>query len=338
MTRDPAVHISNLTVVYGKTAVLHIPELSLESGKVHVLVGPNGAGKTTLLRAISGLERPTTGHVQVFGRDLYGLSQRERRQVMRRMTLCFQKPYLFNTTVRRNLEYGLSLRQMGAEEQRDRVAAAVEALDLATLAGKRARALSAGETQRVSLARALALEPDLVLLDEPAANVDDANTSRIETAIRTVQERGGTVLAATHQVGQAYRLSANVIRLEAGRVAPPALENVLEGAVEEREGSSLLVLDGGVAIQVTTERRGAIRATVDPSSIIVSRERFESSARNCFPGTIVALSEVNQLIAVTVDIGVRLTAHITRESFARLEATLGGGVLLTFKASSVVVF
>lgn len=335
---EKVIKISQLTVVYGKETVLDLPELELEAGRVHVLVGANGAGKTTLLRIISGLERPATGRMTVFGRDLYGLSYRERRQVMRRMTFCFQKPYLFNTTVRRNVEYGLSFRKIDASEKNERVTSALTTLNLTELQEHSAPTLSAGETQRVSLARALVLEPELALLDEPIANVDEANIAQVEAAIFALQERGSTVLVATHHLDQAYRLSANVVRLERGRIAPPALENILEGKVVGGNGAAVFVLGGGLSIYVTTEKRGFIRASVDPDSIIVSKERFQSSARNCFSGKVVALSVFNQLFSVVVDIGVRLTAHITKESFDKLGVTIGGDVFMTFKASSVVVF
>ena len=335
---ESVISLAHLRVVYGRETVLNLPELELEAGKIHVLVGPNGAGKTTLLRAISGLERPTTGRVMVFGRDLYHLPHKERLSLMRRMTFCFQKPYLFNTSVRRNVEYGVSFRKLETAGRNQRVGAALKALNLVALQEQNARTLSAGETQRVALARALVLEPELVLLDEPVANVDQANKSRVEDAIFDLQERGSTVLVATHQVEQAYRLSAKVVRLEQGRIAPPALDNVLEGEVVEQSGEGLLVLEGGVSIHVVVEKRGFTRATVDPTDIIVSKVPFQSSARNTFPGKVVALTEVNHLIAASVDIGVRLTTHITRESFDKLGATLGSEVFLTFKASAVVVF
>ena len=341
MMGEKVIKISQLTVVYGKETVLDLPELELEAGRVHVLVGPNGAGKTTLLRIISGLERPATGRMTVFGRDLYGLSYRERRQVMRRMTFCFQKPYLFNTTVRRNVEYGLSFRKIDESEKNEkneRVTSVLKTLNLMEFGEHSAPTLSAGEMQRVSLARALVLEPELALLDEPIANVDEANIAQVEAAIFALQERGSTVLVATHHLDQAYRLSANVVRLERGRIAPPALENILEGKVVGGNGAAVFVLGGGLSIYVTTEKRGFIRASVDPDSIIVSKERFQSSARNCFPGKVVALSVFNQLFSVVVDIGVRLTAHITKESFDKLGVTIGGDVFMTFKASSVVVF
>ena len=333
-----AVELSGLAVTYGKNTILNIPGLKFEGGKVHVLVGPNGAGKTTLLRVIGGLEPPGEGTVGVFGRDLYRLSRGERLRLGRRMTFCFQKPYLFTTSVRHNIEYGLRIRRIEAPEKLSRVETAVQSLNLTGLQERNARTLSTGETQRVSLARALVLQPELVLLDEPLAGVDAANRPQVEAAISGLQARGSTVLIATHEVSQAYRLSANVVRLEGGRLAPPALENLLEGEIVGHDGGAALEIPGGTRIHVVTEKRGFARAAVDASTIIVSKERIQSSARNSFAGRVVALEELPHRIALTVDVGIRLTAHITRESFAALGITLGTEVFLTFKASAITVF
>jgi tungstate transport system ATP-binding protein len=334
---DNVVTISHLTQVYGRDTVLNLPQLALEKGRIHVLVGPNGAGKTTLLRAIGGLERPTSGQVCLFGRDLYALPGRQRRETMQRMTFCFQKPYLFGASVRRNIEYGLLFRRTAAAEIADRVAAVVQTLNLAALQEHDARTLSAGEAQRVALARALVLEPELVLLDEPVANVDASSREQVEAAIFALRENGSTVVIATHHIEQAYKLSAAVVRLERGEVAPPAIQNVLEGEVVEQDGAPLLRV-GDVALHVITEQRGATRAAIDPTSIILSREPFQSSARNVFAGQVVALLTLSHRISLAVDIGIRLDVHITTESFEALDVTLGSRLFMTFKASAITVF
>ena len=164
------------------------------------------------------------------------------------------------------------------------------------------------------------------------------NAIESRTAISGLQERGSTVVVATHQLEQAYRFSANVVRLEQGRMAPPALENLLEGEVVEREGAAVLLLQNDLSVELITDRRGFTRAAIDPVSIIVSQERIESSARNSLPGKVVALSELGRKISLKVDAGVVLAVYITQESFNNLGITLGSQVFLTFKASAVTVF
>jgi len=333
-----AAALDGLKVVRSSAVVLDLPELAFEEGKTHVLVGANGAGKTTLLRVLAGLDEPTLGTVRLFGVEPAGLSGKRRLDLLRRVTLCFQKPYLFRTSVRRNVEYGLRFRRLPAKEAASRVDAALDAVGLCSLEGREAATLSAGEAQRVSLARALAVKPDLALLDEPIANVDPANRTRVERAISDLRRSGATVIVATHQLDQAYRLSAGVVCLEQGKIAPAAVENLLEGEVVERGGRPAIINVSGVGIEVVATAPGVHRAAVDPAGIIVSMRPVESSARNCLPGRVVALEERGHLIALTADVGFPLRAHITRESFAGLGVTLGARVYLVFKASSVVVF
>lgn len=301
----PAVKISGLTRTFGSDTVLDLPSLTFEAGRIHVLVGGNGAGKTTLLRIIAGLDQPSTGEVELFGRGQAKLSRRERLATRRRMTMCFQKPYLFNATVSRNIEYGLRSRGLPAAERDRRAAAAVEALALSGLLARNARTLSAGESQRVSLARALVLKPELVLLDEPVANVDQVNKGLVEQAIAGLAREGAAVVVATHHLGQAYRLSAEVTRLDRGRLAPPALDNLLEGRVEQREHAPVMMV-GDTEIEVISANTGFHRATVEPGAIVLSRAPLTSSAKNSFRGKVTALSELEGLVSVTVDIGIEL--------------------------------
>ncbi len=333
-----AVSVNDLKLSYGNATILDLPELDFETGKIHVLVGPNGAGKTTLLRLISGLERPTSGSVSVLGADLLSLAGRDRLDLMRRMTFCFQKPYLFSATVQGNVEYGLFLRRIAPSEASRRVDSVLDTLNLQHLRHRHARTLSAGETQRVSFARALVLEPELVLLDEPIANVDAQNVPAVEGAIAGLHERGATVIIATHALEQAYRFSASVTRLEHGRPAPPEIENILEGEITAHDGLAVLTLASGLEVAVTTGKRGHARAAVPPSAIIISAELVRSSARNSLPGRVTALTEHNGGVSVTVDAGIPLTARITKESFNDLHITLGSQVYLTFKATAVTIF
>ena len=361
----PAVDVRGLVKRYGEVTVLDLPRLDLARGRTHVLVGPNGAGKTTLLRIVNGLDLPDSGSVRVLGAEA-GVNL----ELQRRMAFCPEKPYLFQTTVRRNVEYPLRARGVekaetsasSVEPCRSRAEAAMEKLGVLGLAERDARSLSAGETQRAAFARAVVSDPELLLLDEPLANVDGEAVPLVEKVLVDLVSRGVTVVAATHVLDQAYRLSANVVRLEAGRIAPPAIENVLDGEIVPGDApgdggpSAVLVLDGGVSVHVTTEKRGRARAAVDPRDIIVSTDRFESSARNALPGRVVSLRERGGLVYVTAAVvsssngvggdgngtggppGVELTSVVTPESCAKLGLTVGSEVVFAFKATAVQVF
>lgn len=220
----------------------------------------------------------------------------------------------------------------------ERVTDALDALGLSHLVDRNARILSAGETQRVSLARALVLQPELVLLDEPTANVDARNVERVEEAILRLHRGGSTIIVATHQAEQALRLSAGIVRLDQGRSAPGILENVFSGQVVEAGDAAYLQLKAGVRLWVSTRRRGPVQAAIQPVHIIISSAPLASSARNCLPGKITTLTNKGNLIAVTIDAGLMLTAHVTQEAYADLALTLGMEVYVTFKASSVNIY
>lgn len=336
---QPAVRLEALTKQYGGATVLDIRDYAFEAGRIHALVGPNGAGKTTLLRIVSGLVEPSSGQVHVFGAPLPSLAGHKRLAVQRRMAFVAQKPYLFRSSVRRNIEYPLSVRGVAAAERTSRADAAMQALGIAHLAGRKAAMLSAGEAQRTALARALVSQPELLLLDEPLASLDAASAPLVERVLAELAAQDVTVILATHLAEQAYHYSANVLRLERGRIAPPAIENIVEGElVGDEAGGASLVLDNGCRICVVSDRRGRVRAAVLPEDVIVSATRLDSSARNCFKGRLTTMRERQPLVYVTADVGFALTSVVTAASCRRLALTIGSEVFMTFKATSVHIF
>ncbi|MBV9787197.1 MAG: ATP-binding cassette domain-containing protein, partial [Chloroflexi bacterium] len=194
------------------------------------LIGPSGAGKSTLLRLLCFLERPTSGTIAYHHRVLDGAIP---LAIQREITLVFQRPLLLDTTVWRNVEFGLRLR--GTRDDR-RVAAMLELLGLEQLARSRALTLSGGEMQRVALARALVIQPQVLLLDEPTANLDPYNVALMESAINTLQrETATTIILATHNLHQARRLTDRAAMLLDGELIETGVtEQVLTAAVDRR--------------------------------------------------------------------------------------------------------
>ena len=177
-------------------------------GTITTLLGPSGSGKTTLLRILAGLDNPTQGTI------LYGnkpINDSNRDFLRQKATLVFQKSVFFDTTVYNNIAYGLKLGDYSKEEINRKV---TDALDLVRLEGvetRRAKKLSGGEQQRVSLARALVLDRELLLLDEPTVNIDPKNVSIIEeTILRVNREKNITIVLATHNLFQAEAISERV--------------------------------------------------------------------------------------------------------------------------------
>jgi tungstate transport system ATP-binding protein len=184
-------------------------DLTIAGGGLTVVMGANGAGKSLLLRLLHGMLTPTAGQVRWGGQPLdEGLRKRQ--------AMVFQRPVLLRRSVAANLRFVLKLRKAAALE---RTEALLREVGLAAQAGQPARLLSGGEQQRLSLARALALDPEVLFLDEPTASLDPASTAAIEEIVRGAQGHGTKIVFVTHDLGQARRLADEVVFLDRGRLA-----------------------------------------------------------------------------------------------------------------------
>ncbi|WP_251343395.1 amino acid ABC transporter ATP-binding protein [Haloplanus halophilus] len=242
------VRLSNVTHAFGDETVFEDLSLSIDPGEVVGIIGPSGVGKTTILRILALFLEPTDGTVTLDGEDVWSLSEDERLTLRRRIGMVFQEASLFDASVERNVEYGLRVRQPWSDRLRDELwsvvgsngtpEAVTEALELVGLDGKlhqEARSLSGGEAQRVSFARALAYDPDYLLLDEPTSDLDPRNTDLIEDAVLEARDRGIGVGIATHDMHQAERIADRVAVVLGGGIAEfgPA-EQVFENPTDER--------------------------------------------------------------------------------------------------------
>ena len=208
----PAFELVGLRHRYGERTVLSLPRLAIPRGETLGIIGPSGAGKSTLLRLLQGLERPAEGRILVDGTPMpHPLPL----PLARRITTVFQRPLMLDRSVRDNVVFGLRLR---GREDRALADPLLERLGLSHLATAQARHLSGGEIQRVALARAMAIEPDVLLLDEPAANLDPANVARVEAFVRDAQSRATTIVLVTHNTHEARRLAHRTLLLIEGAV------------------------------------------------------------------------------------------------------------------------
>lgn len=206
--------ISGLRHIYEERSVLDLPEFEIRRGEILGIIGPSGAGKSTLLRLLNFLEQPSQGEILFEGQPVAGDVPIEQR---RRVTTVFQRPVLLQRSVAANLKYGVSLR--GEKLDPARLQSWLERLGLESLEHQAAAKLSGGEAQRVALARALLTDPDVLLLDEPTANLDPYNVGLIEKIVREEnQQRGTTVVIVTHNVFQARRLAHRTALLLSGRL------------------------------------------------------------------------------------------------------------------------
>jgi molybdopterin-binding protein len=337
---------------FGDVTALQNINLSVERGKITTLLGPSGSGKTTLLRILAGLETPTVGTLFYEKKQITKSEQNFLRQ---KATLVFQKSLFFDTTVYNNIAYGLKIKNVPKEEIAHKVSESLSLVRLEGFENRRAKKLSGGEQQRVSLARAMVLDREILLLDEPTVNLDPKNVSIIEETINRVnQEKKTTIVVATHNMFQAEALSQNVALLLDGTIKETGtknkifnnsnkyltsfsrLENVFSGESKlNKDNTSTISVSNNLEIDAAFCRKGKISVHVRPEEILVSSKAFESSARNTFKGTITQIADRGAIVRLTVDAGRKFTVQITKKSLTNMKLNLGSSVYLTFKASAV---
>lgn len=211
------IQVRNLRVDRGGRTILAVPELSLRRGEVLALVGANGAGKSTLVRTLALLEPPTAGEIVFAGEPV--TPKTDLLRLRRRVAVVFQDPLLLDMSVFDNVALGLRLRGMRGPAVRQRVEEWLERLGIAHLARQHARTLSGGEAQRVSLARALVLGPEVLFLDEPTANLDLlSRTALLDLLSRLLREEGISAVLVSHDFREVLQLADRVAVLDGGRL------------------------------------------------------------------------------------------------------------------------
>jgi tungstate transport system ATP-binding protein len=205
-------------------------DLSIFPGSITVVMGPNGAGKSLLLRFLHGLIPATAGQVLWGGRPL---SERTRK----RQAMVFQRPVLLRRSVAANVQFALRLRGSVDSKDTQRI---LQEVGLAAQADQPARLLSGGEQQRLTLARALALDPEILFLDEPTASLDPASTAAIEAIVKAAHGRGTKIIFVTHDLGQAHRLADEVVFLHRGRLMERTLAAPFFDAPTSQEAQDYL--------------------------------------------------------------------------------------------------
>lgn len=343
--------LDNVTKMYGKITALNDISLKIPRGEVFTLIGPNGSGKTTLLKILACIENPTKGKVYFDGKLV---EERSMPKLRLKSTMVFQKTVLFNATAYENIAYGLKLRDFSKEQINERVRKVLKLVKLEGYEKRSAKKLSGGEQQRVSLARALALQTKLLLLDEPMANLDQRNASIIEAAISRIrQETNTTIILATHDMFQVETLSEKVALINNGKLVHVGktreilehsrkltdftrIENIFSGvSCVTKDGTSRIDVGDNVQIEASTRRSGKISVFVMPEDIILSKTKFASSARNVFEGRIVEILDLGPTVRLRIDAGKQFVVQITKHSFTEMQLNLSSKVLVTFKASSV---
>ena len=352
--------LRDVTVRRGRRVVLEVSALDVRAGEVLAVIGPNGAGKSTLLQTLAVLQRPASGTVLFDGVPVRGRELTMRR----RLAVVFQAPLLLSGSVRDNVALGLRLRGVPRAQRLQRADRWLDRLGVAALANRPAHALSGGEAQRTSLARALALDPDVLLLDEPFTGLDAPTRARLVADLGALlRDTGLTTVFVTHDRDEALQLADRAAVLIGGRVrqvgavaevfARPADPEVAAfvGVETVAPGEVVGVDDGLVHIRlgartVTAAATAAVVAAPgDPVFVCLRPEdvvlapapaaESPSSARNRLIGRVAAVTVVGGGCRVELDCGFPLIALVTRRSAEELGVAPGAVLAASFKATAV---
>jgi len=349
----------NLCHKYNGKEVLKNISLEIAQGKVFALIGPTGTGKTTFLRLINLIEQPVSGKIFFDGTDT-AASGKTALNIRRKMAFVLQKPVMFNASVHYNIACGLKWRKIEKTAIQKKVKSIIALVGLEEYESRNAKMLSGGEAQLVALARALAVEPEVLLLDEPTANLDPISVSKIEKLISDINRQcKTTIIISTHEMSQGRRLADRIGVLINGEIVQTGssgevfekpgnrdvaefvgMENIIDGVIVSSD-------NGLVIIEVKKKQLEAIAnydvgenvtVCIRPEEVMLSLSKITSSARNNFCGKVSKITIVGQFVRVEIDCGFQIVSTITKRSLEDMRLKIGIEVYAAFKATGVHVF
>jgi len=345
--------VERISKSFGSPVITDV-SFEVQPGQYFVLLGASGVGKSVLLETIAGLIRPDAGRIFLDGKDITNEKMQKRK-----ISLVFQNSALFpHMTVYDNIAYPLRCRKLKDSQIRERVGELAEDFAVAALLKRNPRTLSGGESQRVSLARAVASEPRCLLLDEPISSLDVKSRPQMRALLRKINAKGQAIVHVTHDYTEAVSLGTHIAVMEGGRIAQTGtieeifqhpksefiarfvgIRNFFKGQLEKpHDGEANLreFRTGKLGFSVLTDSPGGFGfVCVRSEDVTICNTASRTSARNNFEGTIMDIVPAGVGVEVIVDIGVEVAALITAESVKTLELRCGKKVWVSFKASAI---
>jgi len=340
--------------------VLSDISFTVKKGECFTIIGPNGSGKTTLLRILGLVEVPTDGKILYLGKEMTNLSRKEKTKFRRRISFVRQKPVVMNSSVEKNIAYGLKVRGVEEREVQQKTKKIIEIVGLKGLEKKNARSLSGGEMQRVAIAMNFIIDPEIYLLDEVSANLDPKNITLLEEFINSIKEdKQKTIIMSTHDRMEAIKFADRIAVLNNGRftqIGPPheifispkdefsalfvGYENIFPGIAEIDEKTGLnQVRINDIVITASSQLEGEVKVCIRPESIgIVKDPPKNTSYRNTFKGQIESIRDLGNICHVIVKCGSeQFLTTITQLSKEKLGLKKDTEVFINFKATDITL-
>jgi len=352
---EAILQAKNLIVERNKKKVLEIKQISIEKGELFAVIGPNGAGKSTLLMTLSTLLPISSGEIIFKNQEI---SARNKLAFRRQIGMVLQDPLLLDTSVSENIGTGMRFRGIKESTIKKSVYYWAEQLNITHLLKRKSRQLSGGEAQRVSLARALALEPKILFLDEPFSALDAPTRAKLITDFQRLQKENHiTTLFVTHNLDEAFILADWVAIVMAGEIrqvdspqnvfTSPSdrevaqfvgVETIIPGIVTAVKEELVSVKVNGYQVEVVGEApmNSNVLVCLRPEDVTLwkDNQNFQSSARNHMHGVIKEMLPQGPLERILIDCGFPLVALITRTSAKEMQLATGQTIHASFKAST----
>lgn len=346
----PILEADDLVVRRGGREVVRVGRLAVDGGEALAILGPNGAGKSSLLLALASL-LPASGSLRFHGAPIT-----DPQAFRRRVSVVFQRPLLLDRSVKDNAAVGLALRGVARAVRLRRAETELSRLGIAHLADRPANRLSGGEAQRTSIARALAVDPEILFLDEPFSALDAPTRELLIADLAGVlRGRGVTTVMVTHDRDEALSLADRIAVVMKGVLRQCDSAETVFAMPTDPEVAAFVGVENVLPAKVTvgTDELTALRIgdqlvevtalvpigddfpllCIRPDDVVISRMPSPSSARNSFAARIVRIEPIGRRTRLVLDCGFPLIAHVTRQSAREMELTAGDQVVASFKAT-----
>jgi len=358
MKSETLMKIEKIIIRRGAVTVLDINELSIAQGRILALIGPNGAGKSTLLLTLAGLLKPSRGRIYYQGLPVD--TRASLVSLRQSVSVVFQEPLLLNTSVYKNVALGLKFRHLSNDEIQKNVESALDYFGISSLAKRSAKTLSGGEAKRVSLARAFAIKPTLILMDEAFNSLDPPTREVLIDDLRHIlEETKITAVLALHDREETLRLAQDITVMAAGKIIQSGTtsqifnepdsefvasfvgtETILEGTVKSSNNGLMEISVAGKIIEAVGDFPSGqnVYCCLRPENIIVSKEAPDKiSARNVFEAKVQKIIRQGFFYKLMLDCGFPVVAYITMPSCEDLGICEGSVISASFKATAIHV-
>ncbi len=323
-----AYRLNNVRFGYVNKTALSIDQLIIPSQQICALIGANGSGKSTLLNILALLKSPVQGEVQVFGASANVAD----KKIKRHIAYLPQKPYLFRGSVIENLRMVLRFNGIDKDQYTGKIQQAIAELKIEPLAMLPAQQLSGGEMQKVALARAIMLNPQILLMDEPFSYLDQASQRALEQFIRQYVDKGHTVIFSTHDRQQGVNLASKVISLVDGKPVASSLINVFSGTANNGMFDT-----GNIQLKLPQNSAYVTHVSIEPEDVKLRKPSQTICNDNVFRGRIIAVEALDKNLRLTIDIKEKLYVHLPPQTWQHMPLTVDNEVEVVLPSENLLV-